>query len=297
MRAAMKLATGVVPVALGVAMTLMSGVAKAEEKATQPLTGAVSAQTTLPSVGHRPKTITNVSLSVSGSEILNKYYVDHSAFGNVGILFMPGHRVSVESFAPKLHDEDNLFGGDDEPLLTCDVYRIDTVGNETLLNSEIPCRYDNLYTFKLSDVGYKFRFQLYTEASKYKQRNYVPNPNKSLPGYSRYITTQVVKPYVIGDFTSSISSNTIMADGSDSINYSVTLTDKDGLPIKKMEESIKILLGRGGTNLYFSPVREISDGVYSVTIKTTTNVKKGDLYIVQFQLNGHTVFEERITVT
>lgn len=168
MRAAMKLATGVVPVALGGAMALMSGVAKAEEKATQPLTGAVSAQTTLPSVGHRPKTITNVSLSVSGSEILNKYYVDHSVYGNKGILFMPGHRVSVESFAPKLHDEDNLFGGDDDPLLTCDVYRIDTVGNETLLNSEIPCRHDNLYTFKLSDVGYKFRFQLYTEASKYK---------------------------------------------------------------------------------------------------------------------------------
>lgn len=88
-----------------------------------------------------------------------------------------------------------------------------------------------------------------------------------------------------------------MADGSDSINYSVTLTDKDGLPIKKMEESIRILLVRGGTNLYFSPVREVSDGVYSVTIKTNTNVKKGDLYSVQFQLNGHTVFEERITAT
>lgn len=298
MRAAMKLATGVVPVALGVAMALMSGGAKAEEKAAQPqpLTGAVSAQTTLPSVGHRPKTITNVSLSVSGPEILNNYYVDHLVHGNVGILFMPGHRISVESFAPKLHDEDNLFGGRDEPLLTCDVYRIDTAGNESLLNSATPCRYDNLYTIKSSDIGYKFRFQLYTEASKDTPRNYTPFPDRSIMGYNRYVTTQVVKPYDINNFSSSISKNTLMwGDSSDYINYDVTLKAQDGSPIKGMQDSLKIIEG-GDSLLNFSNIREISDGVYSVTITKNATTITNARSTVLFYINGHALFKELITI-
>lgn len=55
MRAAKKLATGLVPVALGGAMALVSGMAKAEDQAVQPQTGALSAQTILPSRGHKPR--------------------------------------------------------------------------------------------------------------------------------------------------------------------------------------------------------------------------------------------------
>lgn len=55
MRTQMKLGIiGAAPVVLGVTMALTSGKVTAGEPVTQPMSEIVSAETTLPSVGHRP---------------------------------------------------------------------------------------------------------------------------------------------------------------------------------------------------------------------------------------------------
>lgn len=302
MRAAMKLATGVVPVALGVAMALMSGMAKADDKAAppQPMTNGVSAQTTQPSVGHRSSTINSATFKVSGPEIYNNYYVDHLVNGNLGILFMPGHKISVNTLYPDPDDPDDLLGGRDNPILTCDIYRVDDDGKESLLNTTVPCRSDGLYTITPQDIGYRLKFKLYTEANPDIERGYSPNPSKSVLGFDKYVTSKVTPPYKVSAFAVNLSKNTLQIGNSgDSATFSVTLAGDNGSPIKGMSEFLKVYIPphrgdsgdssdvNGRDRFYLSKVTEVSDGVYSAIVTMAPSAVVGNNTEIIWELNGN----------
>ncbi|MEH5143233.1 hypothetical protein [Enterobacter cloacae] len=122
----MKLVTGVVPVALGVAMALISGMAKAEDNAAQPqpLTNGVRAQTTLPSVGHRP-VLKNFDV------ITKKHGFDYKISTPKKV--SSGSRLFVVA-APEDADSDPLM-----PELTCRVFKVKDSGEESALTDEVSC--------------------------------------------------------------------------------------------------------------------------------------------------------------
>ncbi|MGL5456655.1 MAG: hypothetical protein ACRDB3_17435 [Citrobacter telavivensis] len=172
----MKLATGMVPVALGVAMALISGMAKAEDKAAQPLTNAVSAKTTLPSVGHRP-VITSASV-FTGPGGTGDITLSSTNVSTGGQLF-----VNVDSVADV----------DGDPFTTpldssfyCTVYGLNSSAPDLLVAENVPCAKGQQgsipITLNNNLLGKRIAVDIYThsDASAAQSNGYTPSPLKSL---------------------------------------------------------------------------------------------------------------------
>lgn len=173
MRAEMKLATGLMPVALGVGMALMSGMAKAEEKATQPPTGTVSAQTSLLSVGHRPV----IELASVYADPLFKNDISSTS---TNIEAGDQLYVKVDTVTDKI-DGDELSSN-----FTCDVSKIDNKNTSVLVAVNIPCVKgpDGSIPITLDSefVGQRIAVDIYAHSniSAAQSEGYTPTPIKSL---------------------------------------------------------------------------------------------------------------------
>lgn len=153
MRAEMKLATGMIPVAMGVAMALLSGMVSAEDKALQMQAGAVvSAETTLPSVGHR-----------SEGRILKIKTSEYNSFNvNTDWLWVVGDSIRYLSSSKGI-DPDNAFGANEimNVFLSCKKYRVAPNGHEELLGEFADCENNDggtLHKATEADIGYRFKF-------------------------------------------------------------------------------------------------------------------------------------------
>lgn len=113
MRAEMTLATGVVPVALGITMALMSGMARAEDKAAQTPSNAVSAQTTIPSVGHRPDAFNGEITTMVQHEVSGRISWAHY---NILITPMVGQGLILRHMGKYNPDKDNQFGASERSI-------------------------------------------------------------------------------------------------------------------------------------------------------------------------------------
>ncbi|EMK7037465.1 hypothetical protein V9U04_004886 [Salmonella enterica subsp. enterica] len=174
----MKLATGVVPVALGVAMALVSGGAKAGDKAAQPqqLTNGVSAQTTLPSVGHRP-VITSASV-FTGLGATGDITLSSTNVRTGGQLF-----VNVDSVADVDGDP---FTAPLDSSFYCTVYGLNSSAPDLLVADNVPCSkgQQGSIPITLNDnlLGKRIAVDIYThsDASAAQSNGYTPSPLKSL---------------------------------------------------------------------------------------------------------------------
>ncbi|EBQ8894981.1 hypothetical protein DKU76_02585 [Salmonella enterica subsp. enterica serovar Napoli] len=298
MRAAMKLATGVVPVALGVAMALMSGVAKAEEKAAQPqpLTGEVSAKTTQPSVGHRPTPPSSANyVYVRGPEVSSR---DPSESNNLNIYNSKGEMNTYEGIlmsGQSLHRirmnsgddvDDKQFLALDGYKITCKVYRVDNNGNEELIR-EAGCpisnnnQAGNEYIFSDEDVGKRIKIVYYAESAPHANNKYKTTPDKSLAGYS-FITTKIAPRYRLADWPVTVSSHTIDVNNR-SIRYDVYAHDIKGKPIagyvgKDGNPAINVYAtnDKSQANLFKTTfLGEFTPGVYSYEITAYSSTPTG----------------------
>lgn len=176
MRAEMKLATGIVPVALGVAMALVSGMVKAEEKAQQVQAGtAVSAKTTQPSVGHRKEwRITEVSNKTGQTFQVNTDWQ-----------WVVGDYIRTRS-STGMRDPDNNFGANEDIDMYsafCKKYRVAPDGNEKFLGEFADCeKNDGGYFHKATeaDIGYRFKFVMWWETMSSTTPGYTASPSKTL---------------------------------------------------------------------------------------------------------------------
>lgn len=171
MRAEMKLASGLMPVALGGAIALMSGMAKAENKATQSLTGAVSAKTILPSVGHRP-VLKNFDVITKKNGVNYKI----SSLKKIS----SGSRLFVVA-TPEDVDSDPLM-----PELTCRVFKVKESGHQSALTDEVSCTggpENSVPVSVTSDMyGDRVAVEVYATSNiiAAQQAGYTPVPAKSL---------------------------------------------------------------------------------------------------------------------
>ncbi|MCU6198664.1 hypothetical protein KWI12_17545 [Citrobacter cronae] len=289
MRAAMKLATGVVPVALGVAMALMSGVAKAEEKAAQPqpLTGAVSAKTTQPSVGHRPTMdLYDVKrITESGAETL--FSVNAPVWEwRVGDSFHHDRLVGG--------DPDNNYGADEKTQLDasrsrnfpCKKYRISPDGREELLGEFDICTKGNhvalpyLHTATDVDVGFRFKYVVILETLLSSTPGYTALPSTST---ERVFFTPVVLPRKT--LVTEAMSNKTKVRADDDKGILLTLTVKEGYnTLSKPDVKFSTNLEK----VTFSPVTEVSAGVFTSTM-TGTKAGKADVYVSVNDEIKHTI--------
>lgn len=184
MRAQIKLTTGLIPVALGMAMALMPGMAEAEDKVaqSQAQTNSVSAKTTQPSVGHRPATpkVSNWSLQ-GGAQLYNP-----------SLLLPVGSTLYAHGSQGLPADKDNLFGANEFTNdAKCRIYRIAPDSSETLIHDSgnRRCDSDNFYITE-NEVGHKIKIAHYRKTEPSSYAGYLANPTESLE--SMFITNQVV---------------------------------------------------------------------------------------------------------
>lgn len=295
MRAAMKLATGVVPVALGVAMALVSGMTNAEEKVTPPLSGAVSAQTTLPSVGHRPQPANDATyVFLRGPEVSSENPPKSDSLGvsDGDVDSYEGILMSGQSFYRIMLSgggdvDDKQFGASDGYKDTCKVYRVYNDGNEELI-SESQCPVSNKpqpgaeYILTDEDVGYRIRFVYYGESDpKTTGEKYKPTPDKSLKGFS-FITTRIAPKYRINDWATTISDHTLQINSGKKIRYDVYANDIKGKPLsgyvgENGQPSIfaHAVKDDKTSSLDASFLGEFTPGIYSYEIKARSNTQPG----------------------
>ncbi|MCU6274018.1 hypothetical protein KWI08_08925 [Morganella morganii] len=190
MKVDMKRVKGMLPATIGVAMALLSGMAKAEDKAAkpQPLAGAVSTQTTLPSVGHRP-VITDAGVYADSS--MQKDITDNATIIPVGgKLFVDVRNVSDP-------DSDDLTSD-----FICNVFAIEADNTETLLADAVSCSKNADGSIPLSIAnniaGKKVAVDIYANSDLpvAQGKGYLPVPDKSL-AYRITSSNQVTPPLII----------------------------------------------------------------------------------------------------
>lgn len=234
MRAAMKLATGVVPVALGVAMALVSGMAKAEDNVEQPqpLTGAVSAKTILPSVGHRPAKHTG-HFGIArqyGHPDGGRSYAWGFTDTTSGVRTRVGkglYPVNLGNNYPE--DKDNQFGAQEKEYsgrvnFACDIYR-----DGNLVAQKEPCIEKGngsggdrlIYIFKPEDVGKMVKIVFWRYTRPESAAGYTVVPRDSLP---REITVGPVEP----GYSSDLSSLQLVRQGQSNIEFTLSARSNDG---------------------------------------------------------------------
>ncbi|MEB2307511.1 hypothetical protein [Citrobacter braakii] len=179
MKAAMKMASGMVPVALGVTIVLVSGMARAEDKAAQPqpLTGAVSAKTTQPSVGHRP-VITSARV-FAGPGSTDDITLSSTHVKTGGQLF-----VNVDSVADVDSDP---FTAPLNSSFYCTVYGLNGNAPDSLVAENVPCVNGPQGAIPISIttnnlLGKRVAVDIYahSDASAAQSNGYTPSPLKSL---------------------------------------------------------------------------------------------------------------------
>lgn len=172
MRTQMKLGIiGAAPVVLGVTMALTSGKVTAGEPVTQPMSEIVSAETTLPSVGHRP--------------LLKKFDVFTKKNG-------VNYKISAKkklSGGSRLFVTTTIEDPDFDPIvpeLTCRVFKIDESGQESALSDEVSCTGgpDSSIPITITSdmMGQQLAVEVYasTDVAAAEQLGYTPTPEKSL---------------------------------------------------------------------------------------------------------------------
>lgn len=285
MRAAMKLATGVVPVALGVVMALMSGVTKAEEKATQPLTGAVSAQTTLPSVGHRPPAPNYTEWRINPPR--PDFPSDSDELLSSTTVLTPGI-----AFGPRMQEyqsdiDYHKYGGADRHSSdSCDIYRVPDNGQEIFIRNSPGCRdgswggyMGTAYVIKPEDIGHRIKFVFYNRTLP----EHGANPDISLPFI--YVTPSKVMAANTGLplVTKLEAKDKISADDTVGGEVKFTAADNKGVAVTGLNVTFTSSLER--TNL--SAVVEESPGVYTSKLTgTKTGVSDIKVYVDSSEIAG-----------
>lgn len=265
MRAAMKLATGVVPVALGVTMALMSGMAKAEDKAVQPqpLTNAVSAKTTLPSVGHRDKH------SVNG--IRND--ADQSFPPNKDWLWVVGDRIYTSSIL-LADDPDNAFGASEEVDRThiCKKYRVAPNGHEEFLEELANCERNSsdrtLHRATEADIGHRIKFVFWWETDPGTTRGYTASPSKTL---EQIVMSPPVSDLFHYDKVTIVTNNQNISAADNQRTLTTTVKDVNGNPVRGL--SITYYAKRDfGLSTVITPSVDNGDGSYTAQITSNAAV-------------------------
>lgn len=183
MRAEMKLATGLVPVTMGLTMALLSGMAKAEEKTAQaqPLSDVVSAQTSLASVGHRPYPYTRLSWMQKKENHLGQltlgWYSEHNPLraGDVLSYSVPSNSVTA--------DTDNRFGASEKESAGCDIYRDDKliISKDKCMSELSGSLFEEFAVYKLQneDVGHVITIDVWRYTDRDSTPGYIATPDKS----------------------------------------------------------------------------------------------------------------------
>lgn len=289
MRAEMKLATGMVPVVLGVAMALISGMAKAEDKAAQPqpqpLTGAVSAKTTLPSVGHRPPAPyyfewrinpPRPDLPSDSDELLSSTTV-----------LTPGMAFGPRMQTYETDIDHHRYGGTDSHSSdSCDIYRVPESGQEIFIRNSPGCRDGSwggyggaAYVIKPEDIGHRIKFVSYNRTSPV----HGANPDISLPFI--YVTPSKVTAANTGLplVTKLEAKDKISADDTVGGEIKFTAADNKGVAVTGLNVTFTSSLER--TNL--SAVVEESPGVYTSKLTgTKTGVSDIKVYVDGQEVTG-----------
>lgn len=182
----MKQATGMMPVAIGVAMALLSGMATAEEKIQAQSAGAtVTAETTLPSVGYRIHfDLNNEIVAKLSGETYTPDDPDGWIVGDHFVASPTGHT----------RDPDTANGGSIEEFSTqvsCKKYRIAPDGSEEFLGEFSDCLVEPVstpigsvdsgasYIPAKEDIGYRFKFVAWKEIDPSTTPGYTANPART----------------------------------------------------------------------------------------------------------------------
>lgn len=297
MRAEIKRMKGMLPATMGVAMALLSGMALAEEKTaqtptqsqlpTQPRSGVVSAQTSLPSRGHRPKTP-----SVSGWALqsgMQKY--------SSSLLLPVGSRLRAHSYTLSGSDNDNSYGANEKTLdLQCRMYRIASDSSETLIYDSIDrhgsCASGSVYLSE-NEIGHKIKITHYFKTDPDSYSGYEAIPTESLE--TVFMTSQSVSDiYDVRKTEVSPSYKEILHSDPKGIEITVKAFDSKNRPVT----GLKITLGGklsssspDDAKLSHTPSIDNGDGTYTMYAKSS---HAGSFYFVVIYMNGTVGYDDYV---